>query len=155
MKNELAQIMYSISLKARIIREHQKTKKAAEQEFSERELFALELIGDYGPITEKGLCNALGLSFSSIGELVKNLGRKGAVDTSEKIRGEPLRLTKQGKELLKHLKLMSSLRFQYLFDSPDDPLTENEHKVLMQVFQKVESNADRHLQQEVFDRYTP
>ena len=154
MNIELAQILFSISLKARILRAWQQANRAQDQEFSENEMFTLELISDFPPITEKGLCKILGLSFSSVGELVKQLVQKGTIDPSEKARGKPLVLTKCGEQILKRLKERSAARLSYLFDSTNNPLTDSEIEILKKIFRKVENNVEHQVQTLVFDRYT-
>jgi len=153
MKNELVEKLFSISLKARILREWQKANRAQDQEFSERELLTLELINDFAPITEKGLCKIFGLSFSSVSDLIKNLAEKGVIDTSEKMRGKPLALTDSGLQTLERLKQMSAARLIYLFESQESSVTEQEAEIMLNIFKKIEKNAERHVQQLVFDRY--
>ena len=104
MDNKLLALLFSISLKARILRAWQKSTKVSEQEFTERDLFSLELIQDYPPMTEKGLCKIFGLSPSSVSDIVKNLCEKGLIDTSEKSRGKPLELTPEGVRKLNEIK---------------------------------------------------
>ena len=146
--------LFSISLKARILRTWQKASRADEQEFSELELFALELVSDFGPITEKGLCKIFGLSFSSVSDIVKKLRDKSLIECADKNRGKPLTLTKEGKTKLEEIKRSSATRFSYLFESPDT-LTEEEWRVLMKLLEKMDKNAERHIQRFIFDRYSP
>ena len=141
--------LFSISLKTRILREWQKANRAQDQEFSERELLSLELISDFGPITEKGLCKIFGISFSSVGDIVKKLTEVGLVE-ADRGRGQPIELTKHGKERLEELKEASAVRFGYLFEG----LTDKEAELFQKIMEKVEKNADRCVQQFVFDRYT-
>src|SRR5206468_7650130 len=95
MKTDVLKLLFSISLKARILREWQKANRAQDAQFSERELLTLELVNDFGPITEKGLCKIFGLSFSSVSDLLKKLRQAGFIE--DKARGKPLRLTEKGK----------------------------------------------------------
>ena len=140
-KQEALEKLFSISLKARILREWQKATRLQDQDFSERELLTLEIIASLAPITEKGLCKIFGLSFSSVSELTKKLEDAGFVETG-KVRGQPLALTGKGKEKLQELKKTSANRFEYLFDGFTDPMWDQ----LLALFNKVEENAERHVQ---------
>ena len=110
----------------------------------------MELISDFAPITEKGLCKIFGLSFSSVSDLIKRLDKKGILDVSEKTRGMPLELTAQGKNVLGKLKETSSARFDYLFQV----LTPEEEEVLGDILKRIDTSAEKTIQQLVFDRYS-
>jgi DNA-binding MarR family transcriptional regulator len=148
-KQEVLEKLFSISLKARILREWQKASRIQDQEFSERELLTLEIIESLAPITEKALCKIFGLSFSSVAELTKKLSDAGLIDTAAKARGKALALTKKGEQTLRTLKKISASRFEYLFDSFSD----DEWDRLLRLFQKVEKNVENYVQRLVFDRY--
>lgn len=148
MKAEILEKLFSISLKTRILRVWQKSNSAHDQEFSERELLTLELINDFTPITEKGLCKIFGIPFSSLSEMIKKLSDMGLIK-SERARGKPLALTHKGVELLKSLKQRSAIRFGYLFESFSDQDCEQ----LVNLFNKIDKNAERCVQQFVFGRY--
>jgi DNA-binding MarR family transcriptional regulator len=148
-REDTLQKLFNISLRARILREWQKANRVQDQDFSERELMTLEIIESLAPITEKGLCKIFGLSFSSIAEVTKKLAEAGLVDTAEKARGRPLALTSKGAQTLADLKRVSANRFEYLFESFSD----QEWKLLMRLFAKVEKNVERCVQRLVFDRY--
>ena|SRR5712664_3776548 len=147
MKTEVLNLLFSISLKARILREWQKANRAQDAQFSERELLTLELVTDFGPITEKGLCKIFGLSFSSVSDMLKKLTQDGLI--GDKARGKPLVLTEKGKKWLQSLKQTSATRFEYMFES----FSLKEWDTLFNLFKKVEKNAERYVQQLVFDRY--
>jgi DNA-binding MarR family transcriptional regulator len=148
-KQETLEKLFSISLKARILREWQKASRIQDQEFSERELLTLEIIESLAPITEKALCKIFGLSFSSVAELTKKLSDAGLIDTAGKARGKALALTEKGAKTLENIKKVSANRFEYLFDS----FSENEWKQLLALFQKVEKNVENSVQRLVFDHY--
>ncbi|MCW5552133.1 MAG: hypothetical protein KIS67_08190 [Verrucomicrobiae bacterium] len=145
----LMMTLFSISLKTRILREWQKANRAQDQEFSERELLTLELISDFGPITEKGLCKIFGISFSSVGDIVKKLTQANLVE-ADRGRGQPLELTKHGKQRLEQIKEVSAVRFGYLLEG----LTEKEQEAFLGIMAKVDKNAEQYVQRLVFDRYT-
>ena len=149
MSINLVAAAFSISLKARILREWQKTTRAEDQEFSERDLLTLELINDFSPITEKGLCKVLGIAFSSASDVVKRLIELGLVDSSDKSRGTPLALTAAGKEKLTRIKATSATRFAYLFEN----LNKRDIAMLEKVLKKIDNSAGETIQRLVFDRY--
>jgi DNA-binding MarR family transcriptional regulator len=146
MNNEALKRIFSISLRARILRSWQSSNQARDQAFSEREMLAMELINDYPPITEKSLTKIFGLSFSSASDILKRLKELDIVDIREKGRGKPLALTEQGKERLESIKALSSARYAYLFET----VTEDEWKILLKVFKKMEDNVEQHIQKFVF-----
>ena len=148
MNNEFSQVLFSISLKTRILRAWQKSNSAQDQDFSERDLLTLELIADFAPITEKGLCKIFGLSFSSVNDIVKKFVNLGLVK-DEKERGETLVLTESGKKRLAALKQASATRFNFLFEGLD----EKEERELHKIFQKIDKNVERNVQQLVFGRF--
>ena len=150
MKSDLLQLLFSISLKTRILREWQKANRAQDQAFSERELLVLELIEDLGPVTEKGLGKIFGLASSSVSELITKLGQWGLIDMTLKARGKPLKLTRKGKEKLLELKQVSSTRYTYLFEGLDD----SQVAPLAKIFAKIDENAGHFLEKMVFDRYS-
>ena len=149
MNNKLLEKIFSISLKARILREWQKSNRADDQQFTERELLTLELISDFAPITEKALAKIFGLAFSSVSDLVRGLKELDFIDSSDKIRGQPLALTPKGRAALEKLKQVSATRFTYLMESLD----ESDLQALMRVFDKMDRNAGATVQKFVFDRY--
>ncbi|MFZ2643689.1 MAG: hypothetical protein WA117_22045 [Verrucomicrobiia bacterium] len=150
MKKDILNSMLSIALKVKILREWQESNCAKDHEFSERQQLALELIKDFAPITEKSLCKIFGLSFSSINDIVKRLAEMRLIDTSDKTRGKPLILTELGVAKLAKLKEASITRFGYLLDS----MTEEEWIPLRKILEKIDKNAERTIQQMVFDRYS-
>jgi len=110
----------------------------------------MELISDFGPITEKGLAKIFGLAFSSVSDLVRKLTDLGLIESSDRVRGKPLELTIKGKECLEKLKQVSAIRFRYLFDSLEDV----DGQALETVFDKMNRNAEAAVQKLVFDRYS-
>lgn len=148
MKASTVTLMFSISLKARILREFQKVTRVQEQEFSERELFALELISDFGPITERGLGKVFGLSPSSVSDMLQHLCELGLIDIKDKARGKPLILSKLGEERLRSIKQISATRFGYLFERLED----DDWAALDRIFTQVDKNAERYVNMLVFDR---
>ncbi len=150
MNAKLLETIFSISLKARILREWQKSNRAEEQEFNERDLLSLELINDFGPITEKGLSKVFGLQFSSISDIVNRLTEKGLVEKQSGTRGKPLTLTETGRRRLTKLKQDSGVRLGYLFST----LNEVDEKSLLSVFSKIDKAAAKHVNELVFDRYS-
>ncbi|HEX3855733.1 MAG TPA: MarR family winged helix-turn-helix transcriptional regulator [Verrucomicrobiae bacterium] len=148
MNNKFSQVLFSISLKTRILRAWQKSNSAQDQDFSERDLLTLELIADFAPITEKGLCKIFGLSFSSVNDIVKKFVSLGLVK-DEKERGETLALTEGGRKRLAALKQASATRFNFLFEG----LGEKDETALHEIFQKIDKNVERNVQQLVFGRF--
>lgn len=149
MNTQTVQILFSISLKARILRAWQAANRAQDQEFTERELLILELVRDFGPIWEKSLCKIFGVSFSSVADALKPLLEKGLIDGKEKQRGKPLALTERGEKCLDELKRKSATRLGYLFSGLD--ASDLEH--LERIFLKVDRAADRAVKELVFDRF--
>ena len=150
MNAKLLETIFSISLKARILREWQKSNRAEDQEFQERDLLCLELINDFGPITEKGLCKVFGLQFSSISDIVNRLTEKGFIEKQGGTRGKPLALTETGRKRLTKLKQDSAVRLGYLFST----LEKQDEDSLISVFNKIDKAAAKHVNELVFDRYS-
>jgi DNA-binding MarR family transcriptional regulator len=148
MKDIALTLMFSISLKARILRVWQAANQAADQEYSERELLTLELIQDFGPITEKGICKVFGIGFSTASDLLDRLGTDGLLDEGELGRGKALQLTEEGRRRLDELKRLSATRFGYLFEG----LSESDWESLTEIFKKADLNASTWVSRLVFGR---
>ncbi len=114
--------VYDIALRTRLLGEWTKIHKAKRTDYSERQLFVLELIHGFPPITNSKLSTIFGLSASSVSEMVKRLMEDGLVEAERDRdratrdgREKPLRLTTEGQEYLTELKQSGSARFDYLF----------------------------------------
>jgi|ERR1035437_802759 DNA-binding MarR family transcriptional regulator len=140
--------LFSISLKGRILRAWQKASCATEAEYTEADMLLLEVIAEYGPVTEKSLGKILGMAPSSVSDHIDKLGGLGLLAAREEGRGKPLGLSDKGKSTLSEIKRVSASRYGYLFAGLDPAQT----KALITIFTAVEKNAEDAIQKLVFQK---
>jgi len=149
--------VYGISLKTRILGEWAKIHTAATYLCSERQLFTLELIRGFPPITRKSLGIIFGLSPSSVSDMVKKLIDDRLVDPAvagdgnehRDGREKPLALTPKGVEYLEDAKRAASVRFRYLFEGADLKRWQE----LLVLLDAIDGAARRQVERTVFHKY--
>ncbi len=154
MVDEAISAMLAMGLKARLLRTWERANSVHPFPFSERELLVLEILGEFGPVTEAGFSKIFGLSPSSLAELVRKLLDSGMAmkgKDEKDARQKPLVLTAQGQEFLAELREDTLQRAKYLLAdlSPDDV------KAATAVFTKMHSSATRRVKMMIFGQYTP
>jgi len=149
----LLHLVYDVSLKVRLLREHAKAASCGEEELSDRELLSLEVIEAFAPLKESALGSLLGLKASSLNELVKKLCDKGYVTkgTAESDRRQrPLQLTEDGQRFFAAIKRRSARRYMFLF-AGIERLTDPAQ--LERVLHHIRENANRHVREQVFGHF--
>lgn len=121
--------LFSVSLKARILRTWQKANEGGQSLLTERDVLALEFIEEfsaYSPVMEGTISKIFG-SPSSASDLVKKLTKAGLLTKLEDQKGltrnKPLLMTDEGKQALEKVKLAGAARYSYLlsdFSSKSD-----------------------------------
>ena len=154
MVDEALSEMLATGLKARLLRTWERANSVHPFPFSERELLVLEILGEFGPVTEAGLSKVFGLSPSSLAELVRKLLDSGMVvkgKDENDARQKPLVLTDEGEEFLEELRDDTLQRAKYLLAdlSPDDV------KAATTVFSKMHASATRRVKMMIFGQYAP
>jgi Mn-dependent DtxR family transcriptional regulator len=104
------------ALKARILREWQKASCGRSEEFGERERLCLELINDFPYATEKTVCRVFGVHYSSAAHLINKLTGMQLLEKIGK-RGERLKLTKTGVDMVEELRLSNAARMKRWFSA--------------------------------------
>jgi DNA-binding MarR family transcriptional regulator len=114
---DVVAVVYNISLKARLLGEWNRIHRAEREAYSERELFILELIDGFAPLTNRTLATIFGLSPSTMSEALKKLMSDGLIEViaDEDAREKPLRLSDTGQQHLAKIKSHAAERYQYLF----------------------------------------
>ena len=141
-KKKLLELFSSISLKARILREWQKTSPIVDENFSEREILTIELVRDYSPITEKSLTKFFGISFGSVADIVANLRKLGILEQAGKAKALPLKLTKNGIEQAENIRAKNIVRHNYLLEN----IEEKDIGALIEIYDEIDKNAERNVQ---------
>jgi len=141
-----------VALKIRVHREWQRSSAVASARFSEREMLILELINKFGLITEQAFVKILGLSPSSINEVIRKLSEEGFLikekSTSDH-REKPVGLTEEGIKAVEEIKQLNIARYQYLFSKiPVEQL-----ESLIPLLDIVDKTVSTKVMVEVFDRY--
>ena len=150
---KLLSSVFDISLKARMLREWQRAHAARHPELSDRELLIMQIVSDFGPVTEKELAMIFGLSPSVINELIGRLADLDYVDKSARSetdnRVKPLSLTQTGLDILARAKSAMAQRFEYLLAS----LNEEEQKDLIPILEKINECASAKVRESIFNEY--
>jgi len=143
--------VYGIGLKARMLAEWVRIHRPVRDDYSDRQMFALELIHGFAPITRKDLGVIFGMSASSVSDMVRRLVDDGLV-TEEKASGDarekPLALTEQGTAYLDSVRKQNAIRYRYLFDS----VTPDEWRTLTDILDKVDAAARRQVDEMIFGK---
>lgn len=145
--------LYSIGLKARMLAVWVKTHRPAHDKHSMREIFTMELIQGFPPITRKDLCVIFALSPSSVSDVVRGLIEEGLV-TEEKVaeggdaREKPLAMTEKGTEYLAEMRRRESVRYKYLFET----VSPEEWKNLAGLLDKIDAAARKQVDEMIFGK---
>ncbi|MBN2584691.1 MAG: winged helix-turn-helix transcriptional regulator [Planctomycetes bacterium] len=145
--------VYGIGLKARMLLEWVKIHRPSRDEYSSRQMFTMELIQGFPPITRKDLGIIFGMSASSVSDMVRQLVADDLV-TDEKVsssgdaREKPLVLTDKGADYLDTVKQQSAIRYRYLFDG----VKPDEWMALLGVLDKVDAAAKRQVDEMIFGK---
>lgn len=144
------QDVFDISMRIRILRSWQESNAARPSEFSERDLLILEIISQFGPVTETELRTILGMSPSLVSQVIKQMTDRGLVtkQSGTDARCKPLGLTTLGTASLKNIREKSAKRYEFLLAK----LTEPEQKHLALLVQKISQGVSECVNQEVFNR---
>jgi len=149
--SEVLEKDYGIGLKARMLAEWVRIHRPVRDDYSERQIFTLELIHGFAPITRKDLGIIFGMSPSSVSDMVRRLGDDGLV-TEEKAgndaREKPLALTERGAAYLDSVRKQNAIRYRYLFDS----VTPDEWRTLTAILDKVDAAARRQVDEMIFGK---
>ena len=153
MRQDALEKLFSVSLKARILRAWQSATSAGESTLSEREVLTLELIEAFPDIsvTEKKLSRVFAISASSVCDMAKRLEARGflkrEIGEDEIARGKPLRLTEAGKEQLEGFRKSGAARFSYLFSS----IEADDWDLIVRLLEKVDQSATDAIRRNIFD----
>ena len=145
--------IYSIGLKARMLAEWIKIHRPSQEQYSARQMFTLELIQGFAPITRKSLGVIFGMSPSSVSDMVRQLIADGLV-AEEKLqngadaREKPLALTEQGASYLKAAKQKEAIRYKYLFDG----VRPDEWRGLVDLLDKIDQAAKKQVDEMIFGK---
>lgn len=145
--------IYSIGLKARMLAEWVKIHRPMREQYSARQMFTLDLIQGYPPITRKALGVIFGMSPSSVSDMVRELVADGLV-AEEKLedgadaREKPLVLTHKGVEYLAATKKSEAIRFRYLFDG----ISPEEWEGLSDLLDKIDAAAKKQVDEMIFGK---
>jgi DNA-binding MarR family transcriptional regulator len=153
---QLCTMAYEISLKLRVLREHEKVSAIDEENaLSSRELLSCELIYRYSPLSEGVLGRILGVQTTSLHRLVAQLTDKGMIkvdrDTRDR-RKKMLTLTTLGNEIFEQAKRGASMRYSYTFGMIDD---ERELDMFVNVLRKMDKSLGQHVAGIVFPDVHP
>ena len=158
MRQDLLKRLYSISLKARILKSWQETNQVGHSPLSEREMLVLEFVHEfskYAPVTESVVCKVLGISPSSSSDLVGKLVKLDYLikETGDKgqTRNKPLQTTKEGLQFLEErVRKSGAARFAYLFSGFTK---EAEWNTLGDIVESVDEAATKAVRKFVFGQY--
>ncbi len=145
--------LYSIGLKARMLAFWVRTHRPGRDTHSDREIFALDLVNGFPPITRKALGIIFGMSASSVSDMVRRLIDEGLVAERETAEGgdareKPLVLTEQGERYLEELKQREAVRYRYLFEG----ISPEEWRGLIGLLEKVDAAATRQVNEMIFGK---
>ena len=145
--------LYSIGLKARMLAIWVKTHRPAQDKHSMREIFTMELVQGFPPITRKDLGVILAMSPSSVSDMVRSLIDEGLlaeekVATGGDAREKPLAMTEKGNEYLAEMRRRESVRYKYLFET----VTPEEWKSLAGLLDKIDAAARKQVDEMIFGK---
>ncbi len=159
MKKKILEKIVTLSLKARVLREHQRAGASSTEDCSPREVLVLELISGFEKegVTERTLSRIFGLSPSSVSDLIKRLIERKYVEKEtgedEITRGRPLKLTGPGEDQLKAVKASDAARFAFLL-STFDGYSKDEKDAVNKFLDDVNEAATTAVHERIFDKYT-
>lgn len=145
--------LYSIGLKARMLAAWVKVHRPNQEQLSPRQVFTMELILGFPPITRKSLGIIFGMSASSVSDMVRELVTTNLV-AEEKVpdggdaREKPLKLTEQGVTTLRTLKEREAIRYRYLFDG----VSVEEWQGMGALLDKIDRAAKRQVDEMIFGK---
>jgi len=113
------QVLFSLTLKNRIIREHRR-RTVAEAQPEEMELLLMELIDAHaGRIFESSIIRVFGMQTASARNLTKKMIRRGFLLKSDG-KNTPLKLSDAGKQTLDRYKKGAAASIRYMFSKIRD-----------------------------------
>jgi len=144
--------VYSIALKTRMLQEWDRLHRPlASGRYSERQVFMLELIQGFEPITRRDLGIIFNLSAAAVTADVKPLVDDGLLvesRTKDDRREKPLEIGSKGKTFMEEVSENAARRFAYLFDG----VTTQQWEALMDILNKVDQAAKKRVDRTVFGR---
>ena len=145
--------IYSIGIKARMLAEWVRVHRPSQEKLSSRQVFMMELILGYPPITRKSLGIIFGMSASSVSDTIRELVNEGlvaeeTVAAGSDAREKPLKLTDLGTRTLQALKEREAIRYRYLFDS----VSVEEWQGLGPILDKIDLAAKRQVDEMIFGK---
>ena len=153
MQQELLEALFDLSLKVRILRAWENAHAARTAQLSERELLALEILSEFGPLTETELGKIFGLASSSVTELVRKLDEAEVIQKRQKSekdnRERPLTLTTGGKQTLGEVKRNAANRFKYVFAD----FTPSDFQSFNSLVSRMRQAVTRQLRLQLFNEY--
>ncbi len=153
MLEKLLLSVLKIALIARVFRELQASSTLRPPKYSNRQILVLELIDEFAPLTEKEIRKMLGLSASTVSEILKKLLEDELITESVSKRKDgrtkPMAIKKPGgEEVLKTTRAMATRRLSYLFAGLD----EKDMETLIPLAEKIARAATTTFDQEILNR---
>ena len=145
--------LYNIGLKARMLAFWVRKHRPSQDKHSYKEIFAMDLIHGFPPITRKMLGIIFGMSPSSVSDMVRQLMDEGLVAEEKAQEGrdgreKPLVLSKQGERYLSELKQRDAVRYKYLFEG----VSPEEWKGLVGLLDKIDAAAKKQVDEMIFGK---
>jgi len=152
MQEKTLKKLFSISLKARILRTWQSANTAGDKELSEKEILLLELIEAFPgiAITEQKISKIFAISPSSVNDLVKKLI---ALDLLQKkteggiTRGKEVTITDRGRDALGKINESGAARFSFMFSQIDN----KEWEIIEKLLIKIDAATTDAIKKNIFD----
>lgn len=149
---KLLGLIHEVVLKIRLLRRYQQAVTAGTEELSEREIFGLQIISAFGPVTESQLGKVLGLQTSALADVIgrllrRELASKGRSNADQRQR--LLTLTKKGKVVLDQIKRKMAQRYRFLFKGC---ITREEVSRFILLLEQMNRNVDLEVDRVIFDR---
>ena len=153
MKEEMLRLLFSISIKGRVLRSWQEANQAGDRLLSEKEVLILELVDDFStfsPVTESVLCKVLGTSASTASDMTRKLQNLEFIAKEHgshgQTRGRPLSITSKGRGFLDLVRKSGAERVSYLFAEVSD----EDLKRVSDVFNSIDRAATAAVKKTVF-----
>lgn len=144
--------LYSIGLKARMLAFWVRTHRPTNDTHTYKEVFVLDLIHGFPPITRKSLGIIFGMSPSTVSDMIRQFIKEGLVAEEAANDGDgrekPLVLTEVGRDYLSELKQRESIRYKYLFEG----ISPQEWEGLVGLLDKIDAAATRQVDEMIFGK---
>lgn len=151
-KKQVLTKLYSIGLKTRMLAFWVRTHRPTQDDHSYKEIFVLDLIYGFPPITRKSLGIIFGMSPSSVSDMIRKFMKEGLVSEEASADGDgrekPLVLTEAGQAFLMELKQSQAVRYKYLFDE----ISAEEWQGLVGLLDKIDAAASRQVDEMIFGK---